>query len=340
MAKIDPRWAENSAYNIIQELAIGFEKSQILFTAVKLDIFSIIKDTPKTAVEISNTLNTNPKYLERLLDALVALRLLNKTADAYSNTELSAKHLVKTSYDYYGYLAHNSDLWDNWGTLYDVIKTGKITKNIPANLKGEEWIQNFLESLDYRSKLESEYVLKLFPNINNFNRMLILGPGGFRYAIELVNKYPNLDIYRFDYPQIIDVLEKKLEKEYTGNKIHLVKGYLLNDDFGDNYNCIYLESFLQIYSVLDNIDLLKRLYKALAKGGKLIIHQPIISDDRTTPLVSVLEAVSLLVNTDHGNVYTHSDMWVTMKEAGFGNIEFFKTSFNTQVVVATKSIIG
>ena len=51
--KIDPRWAEGSAYNIIQEIAIGFQKSQVLFSAVELDIFSLIGEDKKNCCRIS-----------------------------------------------------------------------------------------------------------------------------------------------------------------------------------------------------------------------------------------------------------------------------------------------
>lgn len=340
MAKIDPRWTEGSAYNIIQELAIGFQKSQILFTAVKLDIFTVIGDIPKTVVELSNLLQANTKFLERLLDALVSIKLLDKQCNSYSNTELSAKHLIKTSKDYYGYLSHNSNLWESWGTLYDVIKKGKIQSDVPINDKPELWIANYLESCDYRSKLQMEDVLKLFPEMVNFEKMLTLGIGSMRYTIEIAKLYPNIDIYRFDAPNVINILEKKLKTEYDGNKIYFLKGDITKDDLGSNYNCIYIETILQNYSVLENIQILKKIYNSLAKGGKLIMHQPIIDDTRTTPLITVLDSISLMVNTPSGNTYTHSDIWVTVKEAGFSTVEFYKTQFATQVIIASKSIIG
>jgi predicted transcriptional regulator len=118
------KWAEGSAYNAIQDIATGFQKSQLLFTAVKYDVFTQINEGKNTVELIVANSNVNHKALEKLLNALVSINLLNKHAIYYENTPISKKHLVKTSTDYYGFLLHNADLWNSWGTLPEVVNTG------------------------------------------------------------------------------------------------------------------------------------------------------------------------------------------------------------------------
>lgn len=341
--KIDPRWAEGSAYNIIQEIAIGFQKSQVLFSVVELDIFSLIGEGKKTAKELAETIGVNSRFLERLLNALVAIKLLYKTEMYYKNTELSAQHLIKTSEDYYGFLLHSSDLWESWGTLTDVIKTGKVKAKERLCDKDEKWIHDFLLSADWRAKIEIDYIMKfLLSNIKSFNKLLCLGLGSGRYAVEFAKESPNTQVYLFDYPKVVNVAEEMIREESSTleKNINFIEGDLLADDFGEDYNCIFISNLLHDYSVVENINTLKRLYKSLARGGKLIIHQQLIDDHRTSPLVTVLQSINLLVNTESGDSYTYADIWVTVKEAGFGEVEFYKTTFGTCVIIAHKSLVG
>ncbi len=337
--KINSLYSEGSAYNIIQELSIGFQKSQILFTAVELDIFTVLGDNEKTAQDIASIINVNSKYLERLLDALVAVRLLDKRIYCYKNTELSLEHLVKTSPNYYGFLLHNADLWKSWGTLTSVIRTGKFETTKKVSEKDEQWITDLLASLDWRAKLEIDTVIKLFP-IKNSTKMLDLGAGSGRYALESAKQNSKINAYIFDYPNVVEISEKMIRKEYTGNNIHFLSGDITVDDLGQDYDFVYIGAVLHDYSVLENIEILSKVYKSIRRGGQAIIHQQLIDDARISPITATLEAVNLMVNTPAGNSYTHADIWVTLKESGFGNIEFFKTDFNTQIVIANKSLIG
>ncbi len=339
MAKIDPRWAEGSAYNIIQELAIGFQKSQILFAAMQYDIFSVIGDGYKTVDSIAKIIGVNEKALDRLLNALVAIKLLNKHELYYENTELANKHLVKKNPAYYGFLLHTADLWESWGTLSNVIKTGEFETNKTINEKDERWIADFLISLDYKAKMELELVMKHIP-LQSIHKMLDLGAGSGRYALEIAKNNPNIDTYIFDYPNVIEIAKKMIQNEFAGNNMNFLSGDLLVDDFGSQYDCIFISSVLHDYSIIENIDILSRVYKALKRGGKLVIHQMIINDDRTSPMLSALQSINLLVNTPAGNSYTYADIWVVLKEAGFGELEFLKTDFGTQVIIASKSILG
>jgi hypothetical protein len=61
----------------LRDIALGFEKGQIFLIALKLDVFTQLKE-PKTAESLSKDLETHPEITRRFLDVLVALKLLSK----------------------------------------------------------------------------------------------------------------------------------------------------------------------------------------------------------------------------------------------------------------------
>jgi len=110
MKTIITHLTEGSAYNILQDIATGFQRSQILFSAVKIDLFTQIENGINTADSISTTLNLNKDALVQLLDALVALSLLEKHSGIYSNSALAAHHLIPNKEEFYGFLLHYANI--------------------------------------------------------------------------------------------------------------------------------------------------------------------------------------------------------------------------------------
>ena len=77
----------------IREIAVAYQKSRIFLTAYELDIFTTIGEKSYNAETVSKALNLNQNAIERLLNALVALKLLEKNNENYSNTKDSLMFL-------------------------------------------------------------------------------------------------------------------------------------------------------------------------------------------------------------------------------------------------------
>ena len=116
----------------LQELIYAFRESKALFAACDLGIFDLLheSDAPQSAKDISSKMSTNVDATTRLMDALVALELLEKTKQGesclYSNTEMSKQFLTKSSPDSVdGYIRHsNKLLYHLFGNLESAVREG------------------------------------------------------------------------------------------------------------------------------------------------------------------------------------------------------------------------
>ena len=104
---------EGSAYYVLQDLALGFQKSQLLFTAIKIDIFSLVNDGINTVDLIIERLDADREAMTFLLDGLVAISLLTKSGNIYANTTVAANHLVKSNDNYYGFVQNISSSYSS-----------------------------------------------------------------------------------------------------------------------------------------------------------------------------------------------------------------------------------
>ncbi len=112
---------------------------------------TVIGEASPGAGSISESLNLNKNATERLLNALVAIKLLTKDKDNYSNTPESLMYLSKGSPEYMGGVMHTNHLWDTWSHLTNVVKTGKNTRISDINERGEVWLEAFIQAMHDRA---------------------------------------------------------------------------------------------------------------------------------------------------------------------------------------------
>jgi len=331
--------SEGSNYNMIQDIAFGFQKSQLLFTGIQYDIFSLISEGENTLEKLAVKLEVNKEALERLLNALVSIELLQKRGLYYSNRSISEKHLTRNSEEYYGFLSHYADLWKSWGTLSSVIKTGEIIASKELYEKDDDFIEYYLRASDWYDKLEMPFISDLI-KLDGVKSFMKMGATGFRYPLLIAKNYPDMSVFILDNEKMLEILQKVLvDVELPQNLKYLPTDYA--DQYQKNrFDIIYMDSLIDNNSILDNINSLQMIYNLVSNGGRLIIHQQLINDSRTEPTIAALQSVNLLLNTKSGSAYTQSDLWVILREAGFDNIQFHKTVIKTDLVEAFKSTIG
>ena len=66
-----------------------------------------------------------------------------------------------------------------------------------------------------------------------------------------------------------------------------------------------------------NEDLFRRCYRALTRGGRIVIRDFILDPDKTAPKRVALFAITMLVGTKSGSTYTEAEYKTWLTSAGF-----------------------
>lgn len=332
--KTNPLVSDDSVQAILG-IAKAYQKSKVLLTALELDIFTALGDTEKTCEELAAEIDAKPEALERLLNALCALNLLVKHINTYQNTKGTARFLVRGKEEYLGSLNHIANLWETWGDLTDVVKNGKTQNYKALEDKSDDWIKDYVDSLHFQSAMKAPDIVS-YLDLTGVKRVLDIGCGSAIYCVAFVKAKPDLKAVAFDHPNIIRETQKYIEYENLNSRIEAIGGDALTDDFGEGFDMIFVSDLINQYSLFENIDIFRRIHAALNPGGKLVVQDYIIDDDKLGPLKAVMESINMLVNTPNGNIYTQTDLWIMMKEAGFPEVKRIDTPFATDLMVATK----
>ncbi|RPJ64519.1 MAG: methyltransferase, partial [Acidobacteria bacterium] len=116
----------NEYAEMIDRLANGYREAQVVLTANRLGVFPLLESGPKTVGEMAQWLHVTQRGLRILCDALVALGLLQKVGERYENGEAAKQCLLPSSTaSKSAILLHNARLYERWGKLYRVLKTGQ-----------------------------------------------------------------------------------------------------------------------------------------------------------------------------------------------------------------------
>lgn len=304
----------------------SFTASRIILTANKCRLFDNLEGTGRTSASLSRKLKTDKRATELLLNSLVAIGLLRKHKNSYRNRPVASRYLIRGKPGYQGdILMHYSILWDNWSGLDDVLKTGKPHRKSHDH-------KSFILGMHNLASLKAGKVLGSI-DWRNVKNVLDLGGGPGTYSMAFAQK--NMNVTLMDFPDTLKIARKLIRDSGMQEKIRLLPGDFMKDDIGNGYEMVFISHIFHAYSPEECSALLRKSFKSLHSGGKVVIQEFYLDETRTSPPVGAVFAINMLVNTPAGRTYTPREMSAWIKKAGFANITK-KISDDAVLISATK----
>lgn len=296
-------------------------ETKILLTAVRLDVFSVLNGKPKTAAEMAARVGAHEPTLVLLLNALVAMGLLMKSAELYGNSGTAEAHLVRHSPQYIGHLLllHDAE-WNNWGHLEETIRSGKRTVDRHVFETDPDLGANVLAVL-HRIGRQSGPELAKRLRLEGRQHLLDLGGGAGTNAIAFCQVYPDITGTVFDLPATLTLTEKTIKDAGLETRISLRGGDFNRDGLGGPYDVVLMSDILHYQTFETNLALVKKVYDHLTPGGRLVIKDRFLDESGTGPAWTTAFAVHIVVNTQQGACYKTTDAMQWMTRAGFISIE-------------------
>ena len=114
----------------IMQVGMGFWASKTLLSAVELGVFNTLADAPADLPTLQKKLALHQRSARDFLDALVALKLLERKNGVYSNTADTDLFLDRAKPSYIGGILEmaNARLYGFWGSLTEAVHTGELQR--------------------------------------------------------------------------------------------------------------------------------------------------------------------------------------------------------------------
>ncbi len=307
----------------IIEMVMNYRSAKIILVATWYDIFTHISTGKRHVDEIAETIGATPRATEILLNALVALGYLKKIGLFYANRPIAENHLVRGNAGYMGNnLKYQEIIWDAWSDLKNVLQTGKTDVSLQQRIFNDPaFSAEYIRGMKNISRKPAEQIASLVPTSSDA-RMLDVGAGPGIYSLAFLEKNPRLNATLLDLPPTIAIASEDMRFHSARSRIHFVEGNYHEKDFGsDLYEVVLMSHITHDEGVVENIKLIEKAYAALKKGGKLIIHDFMVNDQKTEPLFSALFSVHMLVYTQAGRVYSVDEYTSWLRDAGFVDVQ-------------------
>ena len=93
-------------------------------------------------------------------------------------------------------------------------------------------------------------------------------------------------------------------------------------EFGEGLDLVLVANFLHHFDPPTCVGLLRRVYVALAPGGRAAIVEFVPDPRRVSPPVPAAFSLKMLVTTPAGDAYTYAELERMCREAGFTAMEY------------------
>lgn len=314
----------------ISDLLIAPWTTCVVFTAVRLKIFTILSDKMMTAEELSSNCRATPHLLEPLLDACVSLGLLDLQNEKYINSHFSRVYLVEGQPRYVGdliQLQYNES--KQWDRLYNI-----IIESEDEELTDKVKHRTFIKAMNNLGMLGEAEALRDSVELSGCKAMVDAGGGSGLYSIVLCQKYPELRSIILDKRDTLIVTKEIIESYNEKERITLREVDITKESLGENIDVVLLSDV--IYDELEAVRILRNAWNCLCQNGILIIRGYYSDPDNSKPLFGALFFINQLVFDPDRKIMTISSLQKNIRNIGFTVTKISPLTERSFIIIAKK----
>ncbi|XP_014850542.1 PREDICTED: acetylserotonin O-methyltransferase-like [Poecilia mexicana] len=327
----------------------GFRVSKMIFSACELGVFDLLLKSQDalSAQHVAQELGTSMDGMERLLDALVGIEILEvETAQGtalYSSTDVANLYLAKGSakslHDMIIY--RSQTVYPLWNNLVDAIREGRNqyekTFGLPSGhffqaiYRSEEEMLKFMGIMSCHWVLDGHDVVTAF-DLSRFQKVVDLGGCTGALANEMARAYPASSVTVFDLPQVVEAAQKHFKQEDSG--VTFQSGDFFSDEI-PGADLYVLARVIHDWPEEKCLALLKKIYETCKPGGGVLLVEALLFENRRGPIMAQIFSLNMLVQTQ-GRERTPSEYTHMLNKSGFCNVQVCRTGKSYDAILAVR----
>lgn len=305
-------------------LGTSFWNAKTLLSAVELGVFTALAQGPADLESLTRRLGLHQRSARDFLDALVAMRMLERDDGVYRNTSETDLYLDRGKPSYVGAILEmaNARLYSSWGALTQALETGRRQSEnkedgdlFAALYADPERLRGFLSAMSGISAGPAQAIAQKFP-WKDYASFIDVGAAQGMVPVTLARAHPHLTGGGFDLPAVQPLFEQFVALQGLADRLRFHPGDFFEDAL-PRTDVIVMGHILHDWDLAQKRALLVKAHNALPKGGALIVYDAIIDDARRENVFGLLMSLNMLIETTGGFDYTGADCQGWMREAGF-----------------------
>jgi demethylspheroidene O-methyltransferase len=313
-------------------LCVGFVYSQILVACVRLRLFDILFEQPRTAAQLSRELSLPLESTTRLLEAAVSLNLVERRAhDRFGLGVLGAVLAGNPAVS--GLIEAHSLLYADLRDPVSLLRTrpqDTATTRYWAYARAErpealsaEQVVDYTALMSASQALIADDVLDSY-SLQGHRVLLDVGGGDGTFLVKAASRAPDLRLKLFDLPAVVERASARFAAAGLGGRAEAIGGDFRSGQLPAGADVITLVRVVHDHDDDAALALLRSVRRALPNDGVLLIAESMAGMSPAEPLVEAYFSFALLA-VGNGRARTPGEIGRLLRDAGFARSRLLST---------------
>jgi hypothetical protein len=319
------------------EMAANFQTACVIGAAAELDIFTALGESSMTADQLAQRLGADRRATTMFLDAVTALRLLEKHDGQYRVPEELRPWLVDGSpQSILPMIWHRMNVLRAWAQLAWTTKAG-LPAPRPASIRGAAADRAaFVAAMHTVFGPMADDLVAQF-NPPKFRHLLDVGGASGTWTMAFLRAVPGSTATIFDLPDAVAQARDRIGSSEFAGRVDFAPGDFYTDDLPAGADFAWVSAIVHQHSRRHNRELFAKVFAALEPGGQIAIRDIVMEPSRTEPFDGAMFAINMLVNTANGGTFTFKELAEDLQRAGFTDPQWpVKHEAMNSVIVASR----
>lgn len=309
----------------LHALGLGFMAARTLAVALEFQLFTHLAGGTTPLPQVATALGLSERAAARLLYACAALGLVQASPQGFQNTPLTEKYLVAGQPTFIGSYLQMFDAlgYHRWEQLSTALRQDAPVDELQHPYQyldtDADAARNFLAA-QHAGSVSLGRALARRIDFRPFRCLLDLGGGSGTYTVEILRHYPHLQAVIFDFPEVCRLADEMMRQAGLSERVRTVAGNYEHDVLPAGPDIVLWSGNLHASSPPRCARVLHKLHDLLPSGGMLLLHDYLLDDTRTGPLIPALLALHMTLVSAAGQVYSGAELRTLLTQAGFEEI--------------------
>lgn len=314
------------------DLCAGFVYAQVLQAAVQLELLERLAGGPLPLDTLARDMNLPRDGALRLLDAAVALRLVERRGDRFGLGVHGASYLgnpgvarmVKHHALFYRDLVDpvallrgehgETELGRFWSYAGHTERDGG-----GVGTGGErDDVAPYSELMAGSISLVAEDILEAYPH-ERHRCILDVGGGEGAFLEAVAARSPHISLVLFDLPPVAARARARFERAGIASRARAVGGDVFRDPLPESADLATLVRVVHDHDDAQALQILRAVRAALRPGGVLLVAEPMSGTKGAEPMGDAYFGFYLLA-MGQGRPRTEEELRCLLRQAGFGRV--------------------
>ena len=324
------RWIARRRAAALFDLVAGFVYSQVLHACVRLRVFEMLAVAPLSAQEIARRTDLPLAPALRLLDAAVALKLLeHRGAVHYGLGSLGAAMVGNPAVA--AMVEHHATLYADLRDPIALLRgqAGDLARfwpyaldAAPSALAGPQ-VADYSALMAASQPLVADQILDAYP-LHRHRCLLDVGGGEGGFLATAAHRHPALRLMLFDLPAVAQRAARRLESLGLAAQSATHGGDFLQDALPRGADVISLVRVVHDHDDATCLRLLRAVRRALPDGGTVLVAEPLAQTKGAERMGDAYFGFYLFA-MGRGRPRTFAELRALLEAAGFDRVRRIAT---------------